>query len=87
MKFLCDEAEACITVSHINKENLCLRAALPPSAVYVIPNAVDTSKFTPDRSLISPKDKINVVVMSRLSFRKGIDLLVDIIPPICKKYP
>ena len=87
IKFTLDEVDACICVSHTNKENLCLRGAISPNKIYVIPNAVDTTKFTPDRSLIHPNDKINVVVVSRLSFRKGTDFLVDIIPGICKKYP
>ena len=43
---------------------------------------MDTTRFTPDPSKRS-KEKINVVVVSRLHFRKGIDMLVDIIPRIC----
>lgn len=34
---------------------------------------------------ISPRTK--VVVISRLVYRKGVDLLVRIIPIICKKFP
>jgi phosphatidylinositol glycan class A protein len=36
-----------------------------------------------------PKDetKINIVVVSRMMFRKGVDLLIDIIPEIIRKYP
>ena len=87
LKFLLDQVDACICVSHTNKENLTLRGAIPPHKIHVIPNAVDTTKFTPDKSLVWPKDKINVVVVSRLSFRKGTDFLVDVIPDICKKHP
>ena len=25
--------------------------------------------------------------ISRLTFRKGVDLLIAVIPPLCKKYP
>ena len=32
-------------------------------------------------------EKITVVVMSRLVYRKGIDLLVDVIPIICENFP
>jgi len=34
--------DACISVSHANKDNLTLRAAVDPSKIYVIPNSVDT---------------------------------------------
>jgi phosphatidylinositol glycan class A protein len=87
LKWILTDVDAAICVSHINKENLALRAAMSPQSIYVIPNAVDTSRFTPDPSLRYPKDKINIVVVSRLHYRKGIDMLVDIIPEITKKYP
>jgi phosphatidylinositol glycan class A protein len=75
-------------VSHVNKDNLSLRAAVDPSIIYVIPNAVDTTRFKPNFSL-RPKDpnKINIVVVSRMMYRKGVDLLIDIIPEIIRKYP
>jgi phosphatidylinositol glycan class A protein len=87
LKWLLTDVDACITVSHTNKENLTLRASISPHIIYVIPNAVDTTRFQPDPSLINPKDKINIVIVSRLAYRKGIDLLVDIIPEIVRKYP
>lgn len=59
---------------------------MDPSIVHVIPNAVDPSNFTPDPSKRS-KDRINVVVVSRLVYRKGVDLLVGIIPVICQLMP
>ena len=43
---LCD-VQAAICVSHTSKENTVLRACLPPSRVFVIPNAVDMAKFKP----------------------------------------
>jgi len=48
---------------------------------------VDTSRFKPNPGLRYPVNKINVVVVSRMMYRKGVDLLVDIIPAIIKKYP
>jgi phosphatidylinositol glycan class A protein len=48
----------------------------------VIPNAVDTHRFTPDPSARRPLNTINIVVISRLTYRKGVDLLIDVIPPI-----
>jgi phosphatidylinositol glycan class A protein len=65
---------------------LILRARIDPSKVHVIPNAVDPSKFLPDPSQRA-KDRIKVVVVSRLVYRKGVDLLVGIIPKICKELP
>lgn len=63
-----------------------MRAKVPPSLVNVIPNAVDPSKFTPDPSKRN-NDRITVVVVSRLVYRKGVDLLVGIIPPVCRAFP
>lgn len=49
-----------------------LRAALNPEIVSVIPNAVDPTDFTPDPSL-RQDDRITIVVISRLVYRKGTD--------------
>lgn len=76
-----------ICVSNTCRENLVLRASLHPSLVSTIPNAVDASKFTPDPSQRYPSNTINVVLLSRLVYRKGIDLLVKIIPIVCVKFP
>ncbi|XP_004529462.1 N-acetylglucosaminyl-phosphatidylinositol biosynthetic protein isoform X1 [Ceratitis capitata] len=70
----------CICVSHIGKENTVLRARIPKEKVSVIPNAVDTALFTPDPSKRPTDGTINIVVASRLVYRKGIDLLAGVIP-------
>jgi phosphatidylinositol N-acetylglucosaminyltransferase subunit A len=44
--------------------------------VSTIPNAVDPTKFTPDPSLRSPANTVNIVMLSRLVYRKGIDIAV-----------
>ena len=78
-----------------------LRAALRPEIVSVIPNAVDSVCFTPDPSQ-SHKDRggghtplsspdthtpsVTVVVVSRLVYRKGADLLAGIIPALCSRH-
>nr|XP_028587971.1 phosphatidylinositol N-acetylglucosaminyltransferase subunit A isoform X4 [Podarcis muralis] len=82
---LCDTNHI-ICVSYTSKENTVLRAALNPEIVSVIPNAVDPTDFTPDVSRRN-KSTITVVVVSRLVYRKGIDLLSGIIPELCQKYP
>ncbi|VVC26005.1 Glycosyl transferase, family 1,PIGA, GPI anchor biosynthesis [Cinara cedri] len=72
----------CICVSHIGKENTVLRARVNHHRVSVIPNAVDTTAFVPKLELRT-KDKITIVVVSRLVYRKGVDLLAQIIADVC----
>jgi len=76
---------AAICVSHTCRHNLILRAHLDPSIVHVIPNAVESTKFTPDPSKQS-KERLKIVVISRLVYRKGVDLLIGVIPRICHKF-
>ncbi|XP_008668406.1 phosphatidylinositol N-acetylglucosaminyltransferase subunit A-like isoform X2 [Zea mays] len=75
-----------ICVSHTSKENTVLRSGISPEKVFMVPNAVDTAMFTP-----SPKrlncDEIVIVVVSRLVYRKGADLLVEVIPEVCRLFP
>ncbi|XP_028655633.1 phosphatidylinositol N-acetylglucosaminyltransferase subunit A [Erpetoichthys calabaricus] len=82
---LCDTNHI-ICVSFTSKENTVLRGALNPEIVSVIPNAVDPTDFTPDPSR-REDGKITIVVISRLVYRKGIDLLAGIIPKLCLKHP
>ncbi|XP_073524168.1 phosphatidylinositol N-acetylglucosaminyltransferase subunit A [Phyllobates terribilis] len=82
---LCDTNHI-ICVSYTSKENTVLRAALDPEIVSVIPNAVDPTDFTPERQK-EKSYKITIVVVSRLVYRKGVDLLGGIIPEMCEKYP
>ncbi|XP_023708653.1 N-acetylglucosaminyl-phosphatidylinositol biosynthetic protein [Cryptotermes secundus] len=76
----------CICVSHTGKENTVLRARVHCGRVSVIPNAVDTAVFTPDPSKRST-DSITIVVISRLVYRKGVDLMAQVIAEICPRYP
>lgn len=86
LEFSLANADHIICVSNTSKENTVLRAAVNPHLVSVIPNAIDSASFTPDPSKPNP-DLITVVVISRLVYRKGMDLLAAIIPQICSKYP
>ena len=52
----------------------------------MIPNAVVASNFLPDQSK-APKTHITIVVISRLFYNKGTDLLVAAIPRICEIHP
>ncbi|XKL61514.1 hypothetical protein PGB90_008571 [Kerria lacca] len=75
----------CICVSHIGKENTVLRAHVNHDRVSVIPNAIDSTIFTPKYDNVF-KGEIVIVVVSRLVYRKGIDLLIEIIIELCNKY-
>ncbi|EJD54799.1 glycosyltransferase family 4 protein [Auricularia subglabra TFB-10046 SS5] len=77
--------DAVICVSHTGRENTVLRGALEPSVAHVIPSALIADQFKP---AVSPPDTntITIVVVSRLAYRKGIDLLVATIPLICDRF-
>jgi len=86
LEFTLTDVDHVICVSNTSKENTVLRASIVPGIVSVIPNAVDANVFTPDPTQ-SNKNQITIVVVSRLVYRKGIDLLAGLIPKICKKFP
>lgn len=75
----------CICVSHTGKENTVLRARVNQDRVSVIPNAVDTYSFYPEVSE-RPTNKIVIVIVSRLVYRKGVDLMAQIISEICERH-
>ncbi|TPX45176.1 phosphatidylinositol N-acetylglucosaminyltransferase [Synchytrium endobioticum] len=86
LKFALSDCNAVICVSNTSKENTTLRACLDPNTVYVIPNAIVSCDFQPDLQA-GDAEKITIVVTSRLVYRKGIDLLVAVIPRICALHP
>ncbi|KAF2124715.1 glycosyltransferase family 4 protein [Dothidotthia symphoricarpi CBS 119687] len=102
LKFTLSDVDHVICVSHTCKENTVLRASLDPLMVSVIPNAVVAENFRPlsydsndskHRNVpeppqrIGPEDIITVVVISRLYYNKGTDLLVASIPRIIASHP
>lgn len=83
-----------ICVSNTSKENTVLRANIPQERVSVIPNATDTTAFTPPENMKykpwttkTQSEGITIIVVNRLVYRKGCDLYVDVIPEICKRHP
>ncbi|KAL5521599.1 SPT14 [Sanghuangporus sanghuang] len=78
--------DAVICVSHTGRENTVLRSCIPPSIAHVIPNAIVVDQFRPSEDLLTT-DTINIVVISRLAYRKGIDLFVATAPRICTLFP
>ncbi|KAJ8751541.1 hypothetical protein K2173_016776 [Erythroxylum novogranatense] len=86
LQFTLADVSQAICVSHTSKENTVLRSGVPPEKVFVIPNAVDTTMFKP-ASERPGGSEIVIVVISRLVFRKGADLLVEVIPEVCDLFP
>ncbi|KAK7310709.1 hypothetical protein RJT34_08381 [Clitoria ternatea] len=86
LQFTLADVSQAICVSHTSKENTVLRSGLPPEKVFVVPNAVDTAMFKPAADRPS-RSEIVIVVISRLVYRKGIDLLVEVIPEVCRLHP
>ncbi|KAF8429481.1 glycosyltransferase family 4 protein [Boletus edulis BED1] len=90
--------DAVICVSHTGRENTVLRGQLfepseedpslsvVRSSVYTIPNALVAEQFIPS-PWPQPLETINIVIISRLAYRKGIDLLVATAPRICAAFP
>ena len=94
MRFILSDVDHAICVSNTCRENLALRARLHPSLLSTIPNAVDPDKFRPDpvqqhcrQSERKESSRINIVIVSRLVYRKGIDLVANVIPVVCARYP
>jgi len=90
--------DECICVSNTSRENTVLRARIPPERVNAIANATDTSSFTPPERMkyrnwgahINSEGvdgQITIVAITRLVYRKGADLYVDVIPEICRRHP
>ncbi|KAI2622869.1 glycosyltransferase family 4 protein [Xylaria nigripes] len=99
LKFTLSDVDHVICVSHTGKENTVLRAALDPLIVSVIPNALVSDDFKPlprpeSSSLhplpahpLGPNDTLTIVVVSRLFYNKGTDLLTAAIPRILENHP
>ncbi|PBK94591.1 hypothetical protein ARMGADRAFT_1078477 [Armillaria gallica] len=67
---------------------VCLPPACVPRVrdkVYVIPNALVPEHFQP--GTLKTSDIVTIVVLSRLAYRKSIDLLVVTAPRICNAFP
>lgn len=89
-------------LNNSSKENTVLRASLDPLMVSVIPNAVVAENFRPlsqnsqdavqpkapgPRQPMDPDEIITVIVIQRLYYNKGTDLLVAAIPHIIAANP
>ena len=92
------DVDETISVSNVAMENLILRAMINPKIAHTIPNGIDNTKFRPPsekelKELKKQKIKegkeeiITIVSVSRQAERKGTDLLIEVIPEICKQLP
>ncbi|GAA5905769.1 hypothetical protein JCM5296_005732 [Sporobolomyces johnsonii] len=87
LKACLSDVEAVICVSHTSKENTVLRGSLNPSIVHVIPNAVVAGQFRPAEPVPPVPDILTIVCITRLVYRKGIDLLIAALPKVCALHP
>lgn len=98
LQFTLAAAGHVVCVSHTSRENTCLRSDVAPGRVSVVPNAVDGARFAPDpgRRPYRPAAasggggggaRVVVVCMSRLEYRKGVDLLAEVVPLLCALRP
>ena len=85
LKFSLANTSHTICVSHTGKENTVLRGSVMPEKVSVIPNAVDSVAFRPPKQVKPVGRIVTVVLGSRLVYRKGVDLVVEVVPGICRK--
>jgi len=90
LKFTLASVDRVICVSNICKENIMYRTGFDPSIYSVIPNAVVAADFTQpspeEQTLKKLNGRITIVCISRLFPNKGCDLLVKILPTICKMH-
>ncbi|PKS05544.1 hypothetical protein jhhlp_008061 [Lomentospora prolificans] len=88
LKFTLSDVDHVICVSHTCKEN----TVLHPLMVSAIPNALVSASFRPKKpstkiTPLRPSDTITIVVISRLYYNKGTDLLTAAIPRILEEHP
>lgn len=57
--------------------NTALRARVSPDRISVIPNAVEFAMFAPPSEPRQSEDTV-IIVLCRLMYRKGIDLLAQV---------
>jgi len=94
LKMTLSDVDHVICVSNSCRDNLIARVSKAECPRFTgdrylstVPNAIDGCKFVPDHTKKLPgKPRINIVIMSRFVYRKGIDMVVQLIPQICAEY-
>lgn len=82
--FMCKNLDYCICVSETALKNTLKRIKINSKNTCVIPNGFSHKIFYPKTTRYEKGSNVTVIFMSRLTFRKGLDLLLDAIPLICK---
>lgn len=85
LRFVLCDVDAVICVSMSGRDNTMLRGQLDQNIMHVIPNAIISDHFVP-RLHSTSKHTITIVTISRLFYRKGVDLLIAAAPIICARY-
>ncbi|XP_022651019.1 N-acetylglucosaminyl-phosphatidylinositol biosynthetic protein-like isoform X1 [Varroa destructor] len=85
LKLCLHVADHVICVSEVGRMNTALRARVSPDRISVIPNAVEFAMFAPPSEPRQSEDTV-IIVLCRLMYRKGIDLLAQVIPIICRRH-
>jgi len=81
LKFTLSDVENIICVSNTSKENTVLRAALDPTRVHVIPNAISSPMLTPDPSKRSPTNGIFILSSPAFVYTSSsLDIDHDVFP-------
>eukprot|EP00043_Microstomoeca_roanoka_P013237 m.129617 g.129617 ORF g.129617 m.129617 type:complete len:438 (+) comp15700_c0_seq1:46-1359(+) len=88
LAFTLSHTQHSICVSHTCREHLVLNTGVDANVTSVIPNAVDASHFQPLSAKLLETENAppTIVVISRLFWRKGIDLLAAVIPLVCAQH-
>ncbi|KAH9255340.1 hypothetical protein BASA81_006792 [Batrachochytrium salamandrivorans] len=88
LKFTLSTCDFCVGVSECCRENLVLRAGIrDPDRAITIRNAVDPDRFRPRPEMAPERPRVNIIVVSRLAYRKGVDLVARVVPRVCERHP
>jgi len=80
---LCDQV---IAVSKTTRNNIILRGQMKANQVVVIPNGVSNISHIRDKRMQSGQcgsqkgNKIRIISVGRMTYRRGTDLLIEILP-------
>lgn len=83
LKFTLSRVRSIVCVSHTCREILCYNTGIVPQKCYVIPNAIDSFIYKP---VYNNDTTFNILCVCRLEYRKGISLLIQVIPIICSLF-
>lgn len=80
-------ADLLLSPSNDMAETISEASNLPPDRFHIIPDALDTHLFSPDLSSKKSDTQINIVYVGRFDRVKGVEVLAEAIPLVCRKAP